>query len=276
MNIVRQITACAVVVASCIGVTTAQIPSVLRRMGLNGPVRTIHLELNEYHWEDPGWDPRGDTLHDVIRYDSNGRCLTPHIDPNSGWRAYGLPLPPATASASRRYEVFRKRDGKKTWKTVWYFDKEGRLARWEAYALDEDRASLSNWHHYTYDSQGRVAEMTYWANWGWSPEQTEPYSPVRVKYWFDDAGRIGGWTEGGNRNSRSSLTYDKQGRLVKQVEETEDYVAMDTFDGYDEHGNWTVHTNTQMVRTEDGDEPQSKSVVRRSITYRSASKKRGM
>ena len=268
MNIVSKIAACVVLVALCIGVTNAQIPSVLRRMGLNGPVRVIHVEFNQYHWEDPGWDQMGDTLHDVIRYDRDGRCLTTHIDPDSGWRASGLPLPPATASASGRYEVFRKRDGKKTWKSVWYFDQEGRLARFEAYLLNDERASLSHWHHYTYDSRGRVAELTYWAEWGRAPKQTEPYPPVRVKYWFDDAGRIGGWTESGHRNTRSTLTYDKQGRLVKQVVETEDYLAMDTWDGYDEHANWTVHTTTQKVRTQDGDEPQSKDVVRRSITYR--------
>ncbi len=270
MNILHKVGACVVFVAVCSGVTNAQVPSVLRRMGLNGPVRKIRVEFQEYHWEDSKWGPTGDTLHHVIRYDREGRCLTSHIDPGSGWRAYGLSLPPATASASRRYELFRKRDGKKTWKTVWYFDNEGRLARFEAYGIYDDRAALSNWHHYTYDSQGRVVEMTYWADWGWSPMQTEPYPPVRVKYWFDDAGRIGGWTEGGNRDSRSSLTYDKQGRLVKQVEETEDYVTTDTWDGYDEHGNWTLHTNTRSWRTEDGDEPEHKTVVRRSITYRGA------
>jgi len=257
-----------VIVALCIGVTNAQVPSVLRRMGLNGPVRTINVEFNQYHWGDSRWDQIGDTLRDVIRYDRNGRCLTTHIDPDSGWRAYGLPLPPATASASRRYEIFRKLHGKKTWKTVWYFDNEGRLARFEAYLLNDGRASLSHWHHYTYDSEGRVAELTYWGEWGRAPGQTEPYPPVRVKYWLDDAGRIGGWTETGNRSTRSSLTYDKQSRLVKKVEETEDYVAMDTWDGYDEYGNWTIHTITQILRTQDGDEPQSKDVVRRSITYR--------
>ncbi|HKR10715.1 MAG TPA: hypothetical protein VJT15_01565 [Pyrinomonadaceae bacterium] len=207
----------------------------------------------------------------VIRYDRQGRCLTPHIDPGSGWRQYGLPLPPLMAAPSQRYETVRKRANGTGWKTVWLFDKAGRLERFEAYALYEHGPSLANWHQYSYDSQGRVEELTYWADWGRHPNQTEPYPPVRLKYWFDSAGRIGGWTKGNDPKSRSSLTYDEKGLLVKQVDEDVDgnitYITTQTWEGYDQQSNWTVHTFTQTWRTKDGDEPHDKTVTRRSLKY---------
>ena len=267
---------CAIValVIIAIEVTNAQIPSVLRRQGFNGPVRTVHREFRQYSWENSRWDPSGDPILDVIRYDRNGRCLTSHIDPGSGWRPYGVPLPPATGAPSRRYELVRKRNGSIGWKTVWHFDDKGRLGRFEAFALYEHGPTLSKWEQYSYDSQGRVEAMTYWADWGWSPGQTEPYPPVRLKYWFDSAGRIGGWTEVDNPKRRTSLTYDDQGRVVKLVDENEDgYITTETRAEYDQHGNWTVQTTTTSWRTDDEDEPQSQSVLRRSITYGRASNK---
>jgi YD repeat-containing protein len=71
------------------------------------------------------------------------------------------------------------------------------------------------------------------------------------------------------------LTYDREGRLVKEVNENEEgYVVTQTWDGYDQQGNWTVQTVTQSWRTDDEDEPSSKDVTRRSITYRRASNRR--
>jgi hypothetical protein len=243
-------------------------------MGLNGPVRKVQVEFNEYRWEASRWEPSGDPIHDVMDFDRNGRCLTPHIDPGSGWRQDGVALAPANARAFREYEIVRKATRQRMgWKSVWKFDKEGRLGRFEAYALYESGPSLSNWQQYSYDSQGRVEQLTYWANWGWGPKQTEPYPPVQIKYWFDSAGRIGGWAEVGNPVSRSILTYDQQGRLVKAVYEEELHVITKTWDGYDQQGNWTVETTTQAWREEDGDEPFRKEVRRRSITYRRASNK---
>ncbi len=260
------------VLALAIGIANAQAPSVLRRDGLNGPVRAIRLEFQDYDWEDSRWKPSGELLSHVERYDRNGRRLTSNIDPGSGWRAYGLPLPPATAPRSGRYEIVRKRGRSGMgWKTVWLFDQERRLERFESWALYESGPALATWQQFSYDSQGRVETLTYWADWGRGPNQTEPYPPVLVKYWFDDEGRIGGWTESGNRNSRSTLTYDNAGRVVKLFEEQFDgnitYLTTETRDGYDRHGNWTVRTYTQAWRTEDGDDPNSQTVFRRSITY---------
>lgn len=272
MKILRAFTSL-ILVALAVGVANAQIPSERTRMGLNGPVRIIRREYQEYRWENSQWDPIGDPIRDLVRYDRRGRCLTPHINPGSGWRAYGVPLPPATATRSRRYEIVRKLSSDMSWKTVWQFDTEGRLGRFEEYAKYQDGWVPSNWHHYSYDSRGRVRELTYWGDWGWSPGQTEPYPPVRVKYWLDDAGRIGGWADSNDPKSRSTLTYDRKGRLLKEVEEKADgnitYVTTQTWDGYDQHGNWTVHTMTVAWRTEDGEEPHTKSMFRRSITYRS-------
>ena len=252
-------------------VTNGQIPSELIRMGLNGRVRTIKLEIRTYNWEDSRWESAGDPVNGLTRYNRNGRCLTPHIDPGSGWRPYGVPLPPVTASRSHRYEIVRKPRNGMGWKTVWQFDNEGRLGRFEAYGLYESGPVLSNWQQYSYNSQGRVTEFTYWADWGWSPRQTEPYPPVRIKYWFDDAGRIGRWTDLDNPENRSTLSYDAKGRLVKQVDEKQDgnvtYVTTLTWDGYDQQGNWTVQTRTEMWRTEDGEDPHGQTVIRRSLTY---------
>lgn len=253
-------------VAVAIQVANAQIPSQLTRMGFNGPVRTVKRELHEYRWENSQWDP-GEPLHDVMRFDRKGRCLTRHIDPGSGWRSYGVALPPATTTdGPRRYEVLNKR---RTWKTVWLFDQKGRLARFEAYAIYKDGGpSIANWQHYSYDSQGRVEELIYWGSWGWSPGQTEPYPPIRLRYWFDSAGRIGGWARADDPKRRSTLTYDSEGRLVKQVDEDPDsYLTTRTWDGYDKHGNWTVHTTIEAWRTDGEDEPLSKRVERRSIIY---------
>ena len=254
------------------GVANAQIPSQLTRMGFNGPVRTVKVELQDYRWENSRWDP-GEPLYDVVRYDRKGRCLTRHIDPGSGWRPYGVSLPPATADGPRRYEIPNKSG---TWKTVWQFDQKGRLERFEAYAVYKDRPpAIANWEHYSYDAQGRIEEFTYWGDWGWSPGQTEPYPPIRLRYSFDSAGRIAGWARVDEPTRRSTLTYDGKGRLVKQVDEGPDgNITTYTWDGYDEQGNWTVRTVIEAWRTEDGDDPQSKSVIRRSISYGRTSNKR--
>ncbi len=255
------------------GVTHAQVPSVRSRMGLNGSVRTIRQEFQQYRWESSKWETSGDPRYDLIHYDRYGRCLTSDLDPGSGWRPFGLPLPPATAAKAGRYELVRKPRNGMGWKTVWQFDDQGRLGRFEAYALYEHGPSLSSWQQFTYDSEGRVAELTYWANWGWSPHQTEPYPPIRLTYWFDSDGRIGGWARADNPKDRSTLTYDTKGRVVKQVDESADgdvvtRVTTQTWDGYDQHGNWTVRTITEASRDEDGDEPNHKDVIRRSIRYR--------
>ena len=252
------------------GVAHAQVPSVLRRSGLNGPVRTIQLELRDYRWERSRWDGGEEPVRDVVRYDREGRCLTTQLDPGSGWRSYGLPLPPATAAPYRQYELVRPIRNGMGWKTVWKFDDKGRLGRFEAYGVYEYGPVLSDWQEYSYDSTGRVEQLTYWGNWGRSPGQTEPYPPVRLKYWFDEAGRIGGWVDMDKPNMRSTLTYDREGRVIKQVDEYTDvttYVTTQAWGGYDQHANWTVHTITQSWRTEDGDEPQSQTLIRRSITY---------
>ncbi|HEU4506768.1 MAG TPA: hypothetical protein VFR78_00925 [Pyrinomonadaceae bacterium] len=256
------------------GVANAQIPSQRTRMGFNGPVRTVKVELQDYTWENSGWDP-GEPLYDVIRYDRNGRCLTRQFDPGSGWRPYGEAVRPPTANGPRRYEVLNK---SRTWKTVWQFDKQGRLERFEEYALYKDGRppALAHWEHYSYDSQGRIEEFTFWGDWGWSPGQTEPYPPIRLRYSFDSAGRIAGWfTVDEPIWWRSTLTYDNKGRLVKQIDELPDgKITTHAWEGYDEYGNWTVHTMINAWRTDNVDDPQSKSVVRRSITYGRAPKKR--
>lgn len=250
------------------GGAQAQIPSQLRRTGLNGPVRTIRSEFQQYSGENSQWESRGDVLHDVTRYDRNGRCLTSDIDPGSGWRAYGFPTPPASAPGPHRYELVRPLRTRMGWKTVWHFDDQDRLERFEAFALYPHGAVLSNWQHYTYDSQGRVVQLTYWADWGWSPSQTKPYPPIHLKYWFDDDGRIAGWSRADDPTERSTLTYDEKGRLVKQVDEDADgNIRTQTWDAYDEFGNWIVRTNTHSWRRDDGDEPQSREAIRRTITY---------
>lgn len=263
--------ATAVFVTLAIGVTNAQIPSELTRMGFNGPVRTVWLEIHEYSWEDSQWEGR-EPIHGVTRFDRHGRCLTSHVDPGSGWRPYGVPHPPARGAASQTYEIVRQVGRDMGWKTVWRFDKEGRLERFEAYAIYESGPSLSNWQQYSYDSQGRVATMTYWADWGRHPNQTEPYPPVRLKYWFDDAGRIGGWSNLDKPGSKVTLTYNEKGQVLKTVDERVDgniiYVDTYDFDGYDQQGNWTVQTVTRLWRTDDGDDHRSKTVLRRSLTYR--------
>lgn len=272
MNLLRALTFSILSLCVVTGVTNAQIPSDLKRMGFDGPVRTVKWEEERYRWDDSRWESVGDPAHKLYRYDRNGRSLTWHIDPGPGWRAYGMPLSPATATGSRRYELVGKPSRGLGWKTVWQFDQEGRLGRYESFAVYESGPDLSDWEQYSYDSQGRVETFTYWRNLGWSPNQTEPYPPIRVKYWFDNAGRIGGWTNLDNAKSFSTLTYDSKGRLVKQIEEKPDgnitYVRTYVWDSYDHHGNWTVQTFTETWRTEEGDEPQSQTVTRRSIKYR--------
>ena len=261
----------AVLVTAAIGVTIAQIPSEMRRTGFNGEVRIVRLEIKEYSWEDSQWKSWGDPIRGVTLYDRDGRCLSPSIDPGSGWRPYGVPLPPASAAGSQRYEIDRKSGGKVTWRTVWQFDQEGRLERFEAYGINENGPSLSHWEQYTYDEQGRVAERTYWYDWGWSPNQTEPYPPIKLKYWFDTAGRIGGWSSSKDPRSRVTLTYDKKGRLIKHVDEQADgnivYLTTYALSGYDRQGNWTAQTITKAWRTDEGDDLHTKTVLRRSITY---------
>lgn len=259
----RGLIVCAAVTLT-VSIANAQIPSARQRMGYNGPVRSVRFEVQDFSWDDPRWEVRGEPVHAAVRYDRDGRCLTVHLDPGSGWRPYGFPLPPLTAAPSQRYEILRKPDGR--WKTVWLFDKQGRLERFEAYGVYESGPSLANWQQYSYDSQGRVEELTYWADWGRSPNQTEPYPPKRLKYWFDSAGRIGGWTNVNEPGSRATLSYDEKGRIVQQVEEDVDsnitYVSTQTWDGYDRHDNWTLHTYTWTWRTTDeGDEPQSRTVA---------------
>src|SRR5215510_9317006 len=214
---IRRCSAIVALVILAIGIAHAQIPSVRQRMGLNGPVRNIRERFQEYYWRDSRWDP-GDPTHHVIRYDRNGGCLTWYLE-RSAWHAYGLPLPPATAAPSSQQTLFKLLPGesKPTWKTVWKFDLEGRLQRWESYAIHANGPSISNWQEYIYDSKGRVEALKYWADWGRSPGQTEPYPPEKTIYQFDDSGRIAGWFEP-DQESRTTLTYDNQGRLIKQVD----------------------------------------------------------
>ena len=264
----RRWSGIATLIILAIGVANAQIPSVRQRMGLNGPVREIRERYQEYWWDDSRVELR-DPKHSVTRYSRTGRCLTWYLEPGSGWRGFGLPLPPATATPSSQQTRFRLLSGesKPSWKTVWKFDAEGRLQRWESYSLMyEDGPSLSNWQEYSYDSQGRVHQLTYWANWGRAPDQTEPYPPKKTFYSFDDAGRIAEASMP-DYESRLTFTYDSKGRLIKQVEETELQVSTQTWAGYDEHGNWTLYAVTEASSREDGVEPSRRSVMRRKITY---------
>ena len=132
-----------------------------------------------------------------------------------------MPLLPATAAGTQKQQIVRK-VGSGSWKTVWEFDKEGRLERFKAYAVYENGPALSNWEQYSYDSQGRVAEISYWYEWGRSPNQTGPYPPVRLKYWCDEAGRIGGWSNIDEPKSKTTLTYNEKGQLTKSVDEKAD------------------------------------------------------
>ena len=43
------------VITAAIRLTNAQIPSDLKRMGFNGPVRTVKWEEEMYNWEDSGF-----------------------------------------------------------------------------------------------------------------------------------------------------------------------------------------------------------------------------
>jgi hypothetical protein len=253
-------------------VATAQVPSEMKRMGLNGPVRTIRERYQVYSPGDTRWDP-GDPMYKVERFDRNGNCLTFHLDPGSGWQAHGLPLSPATAAPLQRYEIVKKSFSGSKWMTVWKFDEKGRLGRFECHSVGNDGPSLGNWQEYSYDSEGRVTEMTYWANWGRRPGQTEPHPPKRVKYWFDHAGRIGGFTEM-DYDARFTLTYDNQGRVVKLVMETDDSLSTRTWLAYDQHGNWTLQ-GTSEARVSDGRvDTWQRSIISREITYWPDSKKR--
>ncbi|HKR10716.1 MAG TPA: hypothetical protein VJT15_01570 [Pyrinomonadaceae bacterium] len=55
MNILRA-GAVALLVIITIAVANAQVPSVRKRMGLNGPVLTVRLEINQYSWQDSRWE----------------------------------------------------------------------------------------------------------------------------------------------------------------------------------------------------------------------------
>lgn len=250
----------------------AQVPSDARREGLYGPVREVRRTVLSYNWEDDRWADGLLPAHGGLRFDRSGRRVDRQLEHYVGWTPVGAPLPPATANGPGRYEVVRPpRDGGMGWKTVWLFDALGRLERFESYAIYEHGPELSNWEQFAYDDLGRVCESASWADWGRSPEQTEPYPPIRKRYLFDDAGRIAGWFDPGEPRSRAAVTYDGAGRATKLVEETWDpgiiYVLTTAWRRYDAYGNWGECARTEAWRTDEGDDPQSRIVERRTISY---------
>lgn len=243
-------------------VATAQIPSTRQRNGLNGPVSRVQYVTREFTWENDRWQTSRTYRHEH-RYDQSGRCLTEIWDPGPGWDDMGLALPLATGKPSSTQEFMQPNS-----KTVWRFDHKGRLWRYEKYAISETGPSLSNWQQFTYNNQGWVQVFTFWANWGWSPDQTEPYPPKRLRLQHDQAGHIIGWVYLDDPDHYCTMTYDRNGRPLKREETfSEEGVFIKSWQGYDRYNNWTVCTETKVQRTNDEDDPESRTEYRRSISY---------
>ena len=112
--LVQSLAALLTLVLLSLDVAPAQIPTVLQRNGLKGPVRAITYNYTSSRWKDGRWEESDYVITKHAKYDSHGECQEPCTGPylhsRSGWRAIGFPRPPATSMPNSHYELIRLTD----------------------------------------------------------------------------------------------------------------------------------------------------------------------